>query len=157
MLVTKENIKSYIPLKMLVTEENIQSYIPQKPPVVMIDQLIGSDETSTRTAFRVKEDNIFVEEGLLKEPALVENIAQTAAARAGYITTNENLPVLVGYIGAIKDLEIFNLPKINDNLETEIVIKNQVFGVTLIEGTVRCNGTIIAQCEMKIFIIQPNK
>lgn len=142
---------------MLAGKENIQSYIPQRPPFVMIDELVGSDETSTRTSFTVRADNIFVEGGLLKEPALVENIAQTAAARAGYITTKENLPVLIGYIGAIKDLEIFKLPKISDNLETEIVIKTQVFDVTLISGTVRCNGELLAQCEMKIFIIQPNK
>lgn len=142
---------------MLVTKENIQSYIPQHPPFVMIDELIGSDDTSTRTAFKVREDNIFIENGILKEPALVENIAQTAAARAGYITTKENLPVLIGYIGAIKDLEIFNLPKINDTLETEIIIKTQVFDVTLITGKVSCNGQTLAQCEMKIFIIQPNK
>ncbi len=140
---------------MLVNKENIQSYIPQHPPFVMIDELVDSDETSTRTSFRVRADNIFVENGLLKEPALVENIAQTAAARAGYITTKENLPVLIGYIGAIKDLEIFNLPKISDNLETEIIIKNQIFDVTLISGTVRCNGVVMAQCEMKIFIIKP--
>jgi predicted hotdog family 3-hydroxylacyl-ACP dehydratase len=142
---------------MLVTEENIISYIPQKAPFVMIDQLIETDETITRTTFRVREDNIFVEEGILREPALVENIAQTAAARAGYLVQKENLPVMVGYIGAIKDLEIFILPKINDILETEIEIKNQVFDVTLIAGTVRCNGIVLAQCEMKIFIIQPKQ
>src|SRR4051812_17171991 len=110
---------------MLISKENIHTFIPQKHPFVMIDQLIGSDETSTRTSFCVREDNIFVEDGYLKEPALVENIAQTAAARAGYITTRDNLGILIGYIGAIKDLEVFNLPKINDTLETEIVIRNQ--------------------------------
>src|SRR4051812_15066149 len=68
--------------QMLVTIENIISFIPQKPPFVMIDQLISSDETSTRTGFQVRADNIFVEDGFLTEPALVENIAQTAAARA---------------------------------------------------------------------------
>ncbi|MEO6669709.1 MAG: 3-hydroxyacyl-ACP dehydratase [Ferruginibacter sp.] len=140
---------------MLVSKENIVSLIPQKAPFVMIDQLIETDETTTRTTFMVREDNIFVEDGILREPALVENIAQTAAARAGYLVQKENLPVRVGYIGAIKDLEIFILPKINDNLETEIVIMNQVFDVTLIAGTVRCNGRVMAQCEMKIFIIQP--
>ena len=140
---------------MLVTEENIISLIPQKAPFVMIDRLLYSDEKSTHTSFRVREDNIFLADGILAEPALVENIAQTAAARAGWVTHMENLPVLVGYIGAIKDLEVFNLPKINDILETEIIIKNQVFDVTLIAGTVRCNGVLMAQCEMKIFIIQP--
>ncbi len=143
--------------KLLVTKENIISYIPQKPPFVMIDQLVSSDETSTHTSFQVRGDNIFVEGDTLTEPALVENIAQTAAARAGYITTKEKLPVLIGYIAAIKDLEIFNLPKINDNLETQIIIKTQVFDVTLIEGIVKCNGQVLAKCEMKIFIIKPTK
>ena len=140
---------------MLVDKEHIQSYIPQKPPFVMIDQLIASDEHSTMTRFEVRADNIFVENGILREPALVENIAQTAAARAGYIATQGNMTVLIGYIGAIKDLAIKHLPKISDNLETEIFIKTQVFDVTLINGIVKCNGEILAQCEMKIFIIQP--
>jgi predicted hotdog family 3-hydroxylacyl-ACP dehydratase len=140
---------------MIVNKENILSLIPQRPPFVMIDGLMHSDDTTTRTVFAVREDNIFIENGQLTEPALVENIAQTAAARAGHYSQQENLPVMVGYIGAIKDLEIFNLPKISDTLETEIVIKNQIFDVTLISGTVRCKDVVMAQCEMKIFIIQP--
>ena len=140
---------------MLVNKEDIFSLIPQRPPFVMIDALVSSDETSTTTSFRVRQDNIFIADDVLQEPALVENIAQTAAARAGYITQKENLPVMMGYIGAIKDLEIFILPKINDTLETEITIKNQVFDATLISGTVTCKGVLLAQCEMKIFIIKP--
>ena len=140
---------------MLVDKTNITSLIPQRSPFVMIDELLWNDETTTRTSFSVREDNIFITGDQLGEPALVENIAQTAAARAGFITTQNNLPVLVGYIGAIKDLEIFNLPKIYDNLETEITIKNQIFDVTVVWGTVKCNGNLMAQCEMKIFIIQP--
>ncbi|MEO8583625.1 MAG: 3-hydroxyacyl-ACP dehydratase [Flavitalea sp.] len=139
---------------MLVDKEHIQSLIPQRPPFVMIDQLIDSDERSTRTAFQVRGNNIFVVNGELREPGLVENIAQTAAARAGYVSQMENKPVLVGYIGAIKDLQIFDLPKTDDILETEITIENQVFDATLILGKIKCNGVILAQCEMKIFITQ---
>ncbi len=140
---------------MLVNKENILSLIPQRPPFVMIDQLISNDLESTKTSFAVRADNIFLEEGKLAAAALVENIAQTAAARAGHYSQTEKKPVLVGYIGAIKDLEIFFLPKISDTLDTEIIIKNQIFDVTLISGTVSCNGKLLAQCEMKIFIIQP--
>ena len=139
----------------LVNKENIFSLIPQRPPFVMIDELICSDDNVTRTVFRVRPDNIFIDNGELAEPALVENIAQTAAARAGYFFQTENIPVMVGYIGAIKDLEIFILPKINDTLETEISVLNQVFDVTLILGTVKCKGLLLAKCEMKIFIIKP--
>lgn len=139
---------------MLVQKEDIQSLIPQKPPFVMIDQLIGFDGKCTRTTFQVRKDNIFVVHGELREPGLVENIAQTAAAGAGYISQKESKPVLVGFIGAVKDLQVFDLPKTGDILETEISIENQVFDATLISGKIKCDGVILAQCEMKIFITQ---
>lgn len=136
---------------------NILSYIPQRPPFVMVDEIIDSGEKKTCSKFLIKEDNIFVENGFLKEPGLVENIAQTAAARAGYIAQLEKKPVLVGYIGAIKNLEIFFYPKLQDELITEIIIENQIFDVTLISGKIICNHKIAAQCEMKIFINQIKK
>lgn len=120
----------------------------------MIDSLLSNSETSTSTGFTVKEDNIFVEDGLFREPGLVENIAQTAAARAGYISKMENKPVLVGYIGAINNLQVFSLPESGDELMTEIIIENQIFNVTLISGKISCKGQLIAQCSMKIFINQ---
>jgi predicted hotdog family 3-hydroxylacyl-ACP dehydratase len=132
--------------------ENIFSLIPQRPPFVMIDALTYVDEKTGRSTLQVKGDNIFVEKGLLTEPALMENIAQTAAARIGYICQAENRPVPLGYIGAIQNLEITALPKINDTLETEIIIKNQIFEVTVISGRVQCNETVLVTCEMKIFI-----
>ena len=134
--------------------ENIETLIPQRPPFVMIDKLLAFNETTTRTGLHIKTDNIFVEHGLFKEPGLVENIAQTAAARAGYIAKTENKPVLTGYIGAINNLQIIMLPKTGDELITEITIENQIFDVTLISGKISCNNELIAQCKMKIFINQ---
>ena len=120
----------------------------------MIDQLTWNDEKITRTGFLVKEDNIFVENERFCEPGLLENIAQTAAARAGYVSGLENKPVQVGYIGAIKNLVIHSLPFVNDELVTEITVENQIFDVTLIKGRVSCNEVLLAECEMKIFISQ---
>ena len=136
----------------MLETQNIETFIPQRPPFVMVDEIMYSDEKITRSKFLVKADNIFVENGCLKEPALVENIAQTAAARAGYISKSENKPVSVGYIGAIKNLVITGYPKINDEIITEITIENQIFDVSVISGKISCNELVVAQCEMKIFI-----
>ena len=136
----------------MILEEDILPLIPQRPPFVMISKLLSSDDSSTRTSLLVTEENIFVEKGLFREPGLMENIAQTAAARAGYIARLNNLPVQVGYIGAVKNLEIAALPRTGDELITEITIKDQVFDVTIITGKVWCGETMVAQCEMKIFI-----
>ena len=132
--------------------ENILSLIPQKPPFVMVDKLLLCDEFSTKTTFRVDEKNVLVNNGEFTEAGLMENIAQTAAVRAGYFALIQNKPVSVGYIGAVKNFEIFDLPKVNDELVTEIKIENQVFDATIISGMVKRNDELMAQCEMNIFI-----
>lgn len=134
--------------------EDIETLIPQRPPFVMIGSLQHYDASVTRSGFTVDGDNIFVEQGYFTEPGLVENIAQTAAARAGYIAVTESKPVQLGYIGAIKDLEIYKLPTVNDELVTEIELINEVFNVSVIKGKIWCSNVLMAQCEMKIFISQ---
>ena len=118
----------------------------------MISSLVHADESCTRTSYTVPADNIFVENGLFREAGLMENIAQTAAARAGYQAMMENKPVMVGYIGAVKNLEILSLPGINEELETEVTVVNEIFNVTIVKGIVKCRQQVMAQCEMKIFI-----
>lgn len=142
---------------MIVSKEHIQPLIPQRQPFVMIDALLHSDEKSTRTAFQVRPENIFVVDGLFREPGLLENIAQTAAAGVGYVVQKEKRPAPMGYIGAVKNFEVFDLPPINAELETEIRVTNQIFDITVITGSIKCNERQIARCEMKIFISNHKK
>jgi len=131
--------------------EDIIPLIPQKPPFVMVSKLLHIDETSTRSNFRINPDNVFVKDNLFQEAGLLENMAQTAALRAGYLAKAENKPVTTGYIGAVKDFEVFNLPKVGDELITEVIIENQIFNVTVFSGKVWQNEDLLAQCEMKVF------
>ncbi len=136
----------------LVTKENIIEYIPQRTPIVMIDTLELCDGNVTVTNFEIRGDNIFVKDGILQEPGIIENIAQTAAAKAGYEIKKYGAEPLVGFIGAIKDLVIHELPKIGDIIQTTVTMKMEVMGVTLIEGKSTCKGADIASCEMKIIL-----
>ncbi|WP_461451723.1 3-hydroxyacyl-ACP dehydratase [Mucilaginibacter sp.] len=140
----------YIP-DMIFPVENITDLIPQKHPFVMVGKLLSVDEASTKSSFIIEADNVFIKNNQFQEAGLMENIAQTAALRAGYMAYAENKPVVVGYIGAVKDFEVFDLPKVGDELITEIRIENQVFDVTVISGKVWCNNQLLARCEMKVF------
>src|SRR5947208_2291387 len=131
---------------------DILSFIPQRPPFVMVDRLTWYDDKITRSEFLIKKDNIFVEKGVFSEPGLLENIAQTAAARAGCFSILENMPVQVGYIGAVKNLAVYALPLVDDLLVTEITIAHQIFDVTVIKGKIECSTRTLAECEMKICI-----
>jgi predicted hotdog family 3-hydroxylacyl-ACP dehydratase len=142
---------------MIVSKEHIQPLIPQRKPFVMIDALVHSDEVLTKTTFQVRQENIFVVDGVFREPGLLENIAQTAAARVGWVVQKEKKPAPTGYIGAVKNFEVFDLPRVNEELETEITITNQIFDITVITGKITCNQKLIARCEMKIFISNHKK
>jgi predicted hotdog family 3-hydroxylacyl-ACP dehydratase len=137
---------------LIILEDGILPLIPQRPPFVMVDQLVSCDEICSRTTLRVREDNVLVADGELSEAGLIENIAQTAAAGVGYVAQQSGEPILTGYIGAIKNLEVFALPGVDDIIETEVTIEKHIFDVTMISGNVKCKGVLLAKCEMKIFI-----
>jgi len=142
-----------IPTQIIASEEEIRQLLPQKHPFVMVGCLYYSDEKRTASGLKITTENIFCNDGVFIEPGIIENIAQTAALRVGYYAKANNLlDPPVGYIGAIKNLKIHFLPKLNDEIFTEIVIEHEVFDVTLISGKVMCNDKLVAECEMKIFL-----
>jgi len=118
----------------------------------MIDALVSGDEIYSNTTFLIKADNVLVADSEFSEAGLTENIAQTAAAGFGYLTQQSKKPIAEGYIAAIKNLEIFGLPKVGATIETTVAITDQVFEVTIISGSVKCDGKLLATCEMKIYI-----
>ena len=130
---------------------DITSLIPQKRPFVMVGKLLLVDEILTRSSFVIEPGNVLVKNGFFQEAGLMENIAQTAALRAGYLAHTENKLVKNGYIGSVKNFEVYGLPQINDELVTEINIEDKIFNVTVLTGKVWLNETLIASCEMKVF------
>ena len=137
---------------MLATHQDITDYIPQRPPIVMIHDLVEASEEHARTQLHIAADNVFVEDGFFREPGMVENIAQTAACQVGYIFKTRNMPIPIGYIAGIKDLRISGLAPVGATLTTEIRLINQVLDVTLVEGKITCEGRELCRCEMRIFI-----
>ncbi len=137
---------------------DIHELLPQQEPFVMVDTLTFFDEKTTSTKFTVRKDNIFVEDGVLNECAIAENIAQTCAARLGYI--NKYIlkrGIQIGFIGGIKNLTFSETPKVGDVLDTTIYVTEQVMEITLVNATVKCCDRIIATAEMKIAMAEEVK
>jgi predicted hotdog family 3-hydroxylacyl-ACP dehydratase len=135
---------------MIPSDFNILDLIPQRPPMAMIDALIAADENSARGQLYILESNLFIDNGVLAEPGLIEFIAQTAAAYTGYKNKTLNKEVNEGYIGAIKNLVIHELPKVNSSVQSEIVVENEIVGYTIIAGRVYQDNRLLAECEMRI-------
>jgi predicted hotdog family 3-hydroxylacyl-ACP dehydratase len=119
----------------------------------MVDKLLYCDAKTTKTALTVREENIFFNNGVLAETGLIENIAQTCAARMGNIDSKAgNSSVKIGFIGTIRNLEIARLPKAGETLITQVNLMEEVFQISLVNATVSVGDEIITSCEMKISI-----
>ena len=142
------------PEEIIAAEKDITRFIPQKPPMVMIGKLHSVADKKTTTSFLIREDNLFCEDGFFREPGLIENMAQTAAAGAGYLSQAEHKEPAVGFIGGIRNLNIYDYPPAGSEIVTEVTVEHEVFDATVVMGRTFLDDRLIAECELKIFILK---
>ena len=131
----------------------MRELIPQRPPFVMIDKMLSFDMTVTVTQLEVRTDNVFCKDGRLTAEGLMENIAQTCAARMGYINLNKSETVKIGVIGAVNNFEVFRTPKVGELIITTIEVIEEMFQITMVKAEIRCGDETIAQANMKIALM----
>lgn len=130
---------------------DIHTLLPQQEPFVMIDRLRHFSMDIVSTSFSIRQDNLFVDQDTLSAGGLLENIAQTCAARIGYINKYIlHKGIQPGVIGAIRNTEVISQPRVGDTIITEIVIKEEAFGMSLAEATVKLGKKILLTTEIKI-------
>lgn len=132
--------------------ENIKKYIPQREPMMMVDRLIEHHKGFTLGGLLISSDNVFVSNNLFSEAGLLENMAQSAALSKGYETVESGLEPPLGFIGAVKNFQVFSLPKVNDQIQTSVKVKHEVLNASIVDAEVSCGNQIIASCELKIFL-----
>ncbi|AZA81023.1 hypothetical protein C1637_00105 [Chryseobacterium lactis] len=130
-------------------QDFVESLIPQRAPFVMVHELSEYSENHLISGFKIKEDNLFVQDGYFQASGLIEHQAQSVALHTGYKYYLLGKDAPTGYIGAIKSFEAETLPKAGDQLKSEVTILNEVMGVTLVDIITRLNGEVIAKSQMK--------
>lgn len=132
---------------------DIHELLPQQEPFVMIGTLTCFDEVRTVTETTIATENIFVDDGRFSASGLIENVAQTCAARIGFV--NKYIlgnGITIGVIGAVRKLVINSLPAVGQTITTTVEIVSEVFGMTLAKATVTCDGEELLTTEIKISV-----
>lgn len=133
----------------ILDRDFVGNLIPQKFPFVMVDKVLAFGENFITSGFTVEETNIFTENSIFQEAGLIEHMAQSVALYTGYQFFLKQEPAPTGYIGSIKSIEIFQLPKVNDNLITKVNVLQEFAGITLVDISVLLNEVEIARGQMK--------
>lgn len=132
---------------------DVHELLPQQEPFVMIGTLVKFDMIRTVTELTIPADNLFVDNGYFSASGLIENIAQTCAARIGYVNKYILLKgIQLGFIGAIRNLQVNELPKVGDTITTTVDVLEEVFGMTLANAVVTCGDKVLVTSEMKIAV-----
>jgi predicted hotdog family 3-hydroxylacyl-ACP dehydratase len=129
---------------------DIATLLPQGPPFILVDKMLFSDETVSRTSFRITAESPLVDRGRFTEGGLLENIAQTAAAGSGHYALQTGGTVATGFIVSVNNFIITALPQVGDELLTETTVQMRIPDIIVISGVVNCKERVIATCEMKI-------
>jgi predicted hotdog family 3-hydroxylacyl-ACP dehydratase len=140
-----------------ISGQKLINLIPQKPPFVLVSTLQQVSNAHAVSTFVFDQKHPLCSEGKLTVAGLMENIAQTAAAKMGYECNLQNKKIPIGFIGDVRDFSFTKLPVVGEEIETEIIITNQIFDVSIITGSVKLNGEEIANCKMKIFVEPEDK
>jgi predicted hotdog family 3-hydroxylacyl-ACP dehydratase len=131
--------------------------IPQREPLVMVDNFHGINGTNSYSSFTVRPDNICVRDEFLQDFGLIEHIAQSAAARIGYLAQRQGHEPPVGFIGSIDNFTLTMLPAAGTTLYTCITVEQEFENITLISAITYTSPTMdittqICSCKMKIFL-----
>ena len=124
----------------------------------MVDTITDISNTHVVTEFEVKSTCIVVGEGKFAEVGLIENMAQTCSAIVGQFLfgIEDTSNYVIGYISAIKKLELFALPKVQEMVRTEAELLSRFDTDEYYICSMRCNAFVgdilMATAEMHLVI-----
>ncbi len=145
-----------------INNVDIRKYLPHRDSMLMVDRLLNLTKDFVKTEFLIKGDNVFIKNNTFIESGLIENIAQTCSIIAGSSYFNEgderleNKSQVIGYISAIKTVEIYELPRVNDLLVSQGTMVSRFdfenYLTCTMKGQIFCGDKVLLECLLNLFI-----
>ncbi len=148
-------------MKRNIENKNFKDFLPHREPMLMVKDLLFIDEKSVSSGLPIVENCIFIENGVLSAAGLIENAAQTSTAIVGQtffleddVTGESNK--LIGYINAIRKVEIFQLPKVGEYLTTKATLISRLdtgsICICNIKSSTFIKGKLIVDCTFNFIM-----
>lgn len=132
---------------------DILQIIPQRPPFVFVDEVLYADERGAKVRYVITKECPLVNDNKLPLAGVLEHVAQSCAARIGFLQNQTNQPIRIGYIGRVKSIEVLRNPKVGELLTTEVNLIEEVFDISLLSCTTRVEDEVIAQTTIKLALV----
>jgi predicted hotdog family 3-hydroxylacyl-ACP dehydratase len=140
---------------------DIKKFLPHRDPFLMVDQVLTIDDEHVSTSFTIKPECIFNENGVFNEAGMVENAAQTCSSIVGKSYFNEDdtegeNTKLIGFISAIKKINVHGCAKVGATITTKAYIKSRLntdqFTMCSIDCYISEDHKELLSCEINLVI-----
>lgn len=131
---------------------DITELLPQRAPLLMVGRLVTAGEQGAETDYCVPRGHFLVEHDCLMEAAFIENIAQSAAAFAGYRARKKGNTAPTGYIGEIKDFRCYGRARVGDVLHTTVTFILDMGDISIAEGRINIGGQKVAEARLAVVL-----
>lgn len=131
----------------------LDTLVPHRPPMRWINALTECTDTTATATACFDAGHFAVADGLVRETALVECVAQTIAAALGQRAQSQGKPggAGVGMLAAISNFHIHSLPPTGKELRIEVRELKRFGPMLLISGVVFCEEQPIASGELTLY------
>ena len=132
--------------------------LPHRPPMLWLTALTDCTETSAGATACFQPGDLAVADGAVLETALVECVAQTAAAAMGSRAAGKPSPSAAagpagqGMLVAVSGFKIESRPPAGSELRIEIREVKRLGGMLRIAGSIRCEDRLIASGELSVHL-----
>ncbi len=134
----------------------VTELIPHRGEMLKLDRLANAQleggEVRLEGQFRIKEGDIFLRDGVLRESALVEIAAQTVAAGEGLqgLQKGLNEPPL-GYLVGIEKFQFLRPVRVGETVYSEVKLINSTGPLRTMEAVLRVEGEVAARGILKLY------
>lgn len=127
--------------------------VPHRPPFLLVDRLLEFTGQAGVVESIIAPDNLFLtDDGTFKEIALVELLAQSAAAVKGYSDLMGGKEIKKGFLVDIREFNFKERCCEGDVVHIFIEISKSFSGFSIINGYLRCSDKEIAAGTLKLWV-----
>lgn len=130
-----------------------EQLVPHRPPFLLVDNLVEFSGQTGVVESVIGPDNLFIaEDGQFKEIAMIEIMAQSAAAVKGYSDLIEGKEIKKGFLVEIREFNFLNTCHMGDTIHCRIEITRSFSGFSILNGSMKCSGKDLAFGTMKLWV-----
>ncbi|RSK41374.1 ABC transporter permease [Mangrovimonas spongiae] len=140
---------------------DITKFLPHRAPFLMVDKVLSISDDHVSTSFTIPKENIFNYQGYFNEAGLVENAAQTCSSIVGKSYFEESdtqgeKTKLIGFISAIKKVQITTCPKVESSIITEANLISRfdtdAYSLCTLQCKISQDHKELLSCELNLVI-----